>query len=83
MAGRTAPSVISPDEFAHIGRTLFGDAWPIPLAKALGRSDHSVRQLAVGEHPIDAELARQLARICEEHVEKLSRIARQLRQQLA
>jgi len=80
MSGSGVHAVISPDEFAHIGRALFGGDWQMPLAKALRRSDHAVRQLAVGERPVDAELAGQLARLCEEHVEKLARIARQLRQ---
>jgi hypothetical protein len=79
MVGLETPSVISPDEFVHIARALFGEAWQMPLAKALGRSDQAIRQLAVGEHPIDGDLAGQLARLCEEHVEKLTRIARQLR----
>jgi hypothetical protein len=79
MARPATTAVISPDEFAHIGRALFGDQWQTPLATALDRSDRAVRELAVGERPIDAELAKELARICEERVEKLTRIARQLR----
>ena len=79
MARPAVTTVISPDELAHIGRALFGDQWPTPLAAALDRSDGFVRQLATGERPIDAELARELARICEERHEKLVRIARQLR----
>jgi hypothetical protein len=79
MARPAATAVISTDELAHIGRALFGDQWQTPLAAALDRSDRSVRELAVGERPIDAELAKELARLCEERVEKLARIARQLR----
>ena len=79
MAHPAATAVISPDELAHIGRALFGDQWQTPLATALDRSDGHIRQLAIGERPADAELANELARICEERVEKLARIARQLR----
>jgi hypothetical protein len=71
--------VISPDELAHIGRALFGDEWQTPLAKALGRSVQSVRQLASGERRVNEELARSLVRICEERCEKLARIAGQLK----
>ena len=71
-------AVISPDEFIHIGRALFGDQWQTPLAKALDRSDLSVRELAIGERPVSVELATDLARICAEHGDKLARIARQL-----
>jgi len=49
MVGRPAASpVLTPHEFSAVGHALFGQIWQRELARALGRSDRSIRQLAIG-----------------------------------
>ncbi|MBS4052213.1 MAG: hypothetical protein KGZ69_13545 [Methylomonas sp.] len=38
----------APDELQRLGRALFGNQWQTPLARALGRSDRTVRRWRSG-----------------------------------
>lgn len=82
MAAPVQQAAISPDVLARVGRSLFGEQWQTPLARALGMSDRSLRYMAAGDRGIHAGIVTDLLGILEERGDELHAIAKELRKAL-
>lgn len=49
-----------------MGRSLFGNLWQSRLARALGRSDRTVRRWLAGEYPVPEREVRRIERLVKE-----------------
>lgn len=63
--------MISPETFSKVGRTLFGDEFCRPLARALRMNPRNVERFAAGERVVPDSVKVELAQLLRAHFDSL------------
>ena len=69
---------MTPADLAAAGRLLYGDAWQMPLARALGVDRRTVGRWAAGSAPIPGGVADEIAALRGPRAHELRAEAREL-----
>ena len=62
------------DRFVECGRALFGSLWQAEMARAIGKSDRTVRRWAKGEQAVPVTASEEVERRLRERAGEIGRL---------